>query len=239
MSAEQLLARDLMTEAVVTVPPDLPVESLARLIADRGISSAPVTSAEGRLLGIVTEADLLRRLASSGDERPGWLSAFFSGVDEQAGRYARTHGRRAQDVMTTEVVTVAPDATAGHCAQLMERHHIKRLPVVAQDGRILGVISRADLLRAVLEPPPTIATSAQERDARIRAALRHEMREQPWAHSLYAFADVRDGVVTLHGFARSDAVRRGLRAMAGRIDGVERVDDQLQDAPFLLPGEAV
>ena len=144
----------------------------------------------------------------------------------------------ARDVMTGDVVSVEPDATAEHCAHLMEERRIKRLPVTA-DGRLLGVVSRADLLRAVLEPPERIGTGTQERDARIRAALRKEMREQPWAGSLYTFADVKDGVVTLHGFVRSDEVRRGMRVIAERIEGVERVEDRMEDAPFPLPGEVV
>jgi CBS domain-containing protein len=238
MGPQSLLARDLMTKDVVTVPPNTPVASLARLLADRGISSAPVTDPEGRLLGIVTEADLLRRLAGAEDAPVGWLRRLFRDPDRQAERYARTHGLEARDVMTGEVVTAEPDATAEHCAHLMEERRVKRLPVV-RDGRLAGVVSRADLLRAVLEPPARIGTEAQAHDDRIRAALRKEMRAQPWAGSLYTFADVKDGVVTLHGFVRSDELRCGLRVLAARVAGVERVEDRMEDAPLPLPGEFV
>ncbi len=234
MAPNSLRARDLMTTEVVTVPPATPATSLARLLADRGISAAPVTDAEGRLLGIVTEADLLRRLAGAEDKPAGWLRRLFRDPDRQAEQYARTHGMEARDVMTDEVVSVEPDATAEHCAHLMEERRVKRLPVV-RDGRLAGVVSRADLLRAVLEPPARIGTEAQAHDDRIRAALRKEMRAQPWAGSLYTFADVENGVVTLHGFVRSEEVRRGLRVLASRIEGVERVED----APLPLPGEFV
>ena len=239
MPAEHLLARDLMTREVVTVPAGMPATSLARLLGDRGISAVPVTDAEGRLLGIVTEADLLRRLAGAEDAPRTWLASLFRSTDEQAQHYARTHGREARDVMTTDLVTADPDATAERCAHLMERHRVKRLPVVAADGRLLGVVSRADLLRAALEPPARIGTEAQARDARIRAALQAEMRGQPWADSLYTFADVGDGVVTLHGFVRSEAVRRGLRVLAGRVEGVERVEDRMELAPIVLPGHVI
>lgn len=238
MGAIPLLARDLMTEQVATVPPDMPVASLARLLADRGVSSVPVADARGRLLGIVTEADLIRRLAGAEDKPTAWLLRRFRSADRQAERYARTHGRYARDVMTEDLVTVDEDATAEHCAHLMEEHGIKRLPVV-RDGHLVGVVSRADLLVALLEPPEGIGAAAQDRDGRIRAALRAEMREQPWADSLYTFADVADGVVTLHGFVRSEAVRRGLRVLAGRIEGVARVDDRMEDAPSVLLGEIV
>ena len=96
-----LFARDLMTREVVTVRPDLPVTALARLLAERGISSVPVTRASGELLGIVTEADLLRRLASQEDKPTGWFGRLFGDVNAQAERYARTHGLLAQDLMTT------------------------------------------------------------------------------------------------------------------------------------------
>ena len=238
MAADRLFARDLMTTEFVTVPPATPATSLARLLADRGISAVPVSDPEGRLLGIVTEADLLRRLARAEDKPVGWLRRLFRDPDRQATEYARTHGLEARDVMTEDLVTVEPDATAEHCAHLMEERRVKRLPVVS-DGRLVGLVSRADLLRAVLEPPARIGEGAQERDARIRAALRKEMREQKWAGSLYTFADVKDGVVTLHGFVRSDAIRRGLRVLAERVDGVERVEDRMEEAPRPLPGEFV
>ncbi|MDB5383637.1 MAG: hypothetical protein JWO26_3269 [Rhodospirillales bacterium] len=237
MGIKSLLARDLTTTEVVTVPPSMPVTSLARLLADRGISSAPVTSPEGKLLGIVTEADLLRRLAGAEDAPVSWLRGLFGNAERQADTYARTHGLVAADVMTKDVITVAPDATAEHCAHLMEEHRIKRLPVV-QEGRLLGIVSRADLLRVVLEAPER-AGSSQTADASIRAALRAELRDQPWAGSLYAASEVKDGVVTLFGFVQSDAVRRGRCVLAGRIQGVVRVDDKMINSPGLLPGEFV
>ena len=237
MSVETLLARDLKTSEVVTVPPNMPVTSLARLLADRGLSSVPVTAPDGKLLGIVTEADLLRQLAGPKDAPESWLLSIFRDASKQADNYARTHGRVAQDIMTKDVVSVSPEASAQICASLMEQHRIKRLPVV-WEGRLVGVVSRADLLRVILEPPARIGTS-QSTDAAIRTALHAELRDQAWAGSLYASSDVEDGVVTLVGFVRTDALRRGLCVLAGRIQGVVRVDDQMIDAPPFLPGQFV
>ena len=239
MNFESLVAGDLKTADVVTVPPSMPISSLARLLADRGISSAPVTTPEGKLLGIVTEADLLRRLAGREDAPVGWLRSRFRDVDKQAESFARTHGMVAQDVMTKDVLTVAPDATAERCAQLMEEHGIKRLPVVSE-GRLVGMVSRADLLRAIFEPPARVgAGPGLGNDATIRSALRRELRSQAWASSNYTSSVVKDGVVTLNGFVRSEAVRRALLVLAGRIEGVIRVEDQLMEAPFFLPGEYI
>lgn len=237
MSKTSLTAQDLMTTAVVSVRPTMPVASLARLLADRGISSVPVTDAQGKLLGIVTEADLLRRLAGKDDAPVGWFRRLIGDTEGQAERYARTHGLEARDVMTTTLVTVGPEASAEHCAHLMEEHRIKRLPVL-EDGRLVGLIARADLLGTLLAEPEKIHT-ATSRDARIRAALRSEMKDQPWANSMYMFADVEGGVVTLYGFCRSDAVRRAMRVMAARIEGVTEVKDQMEDAPLALVGDMI
>lgn len=234
MLENSLYARDLLTADVVTAPPGMPVTSLARLLADRGISSTPVVDDHGTLLGIVTEADLLRRLVGTEHTLLSWLRSLVASADQQATQYARTHGLAVRDVMTQDLVTVGPDATAEQCARLMEQRHVKRLPVV-EDGRLVGIVSRADLLRAVLEAPPRIATKTEPRDDRIRSALRSEMLDQPWATTLYATTDVEDGVVTLNGTIHSDAMRRGLRVLAERIAEVERVDDRLVVAPQLFP----
>jgi CBS domain-containing protein len=238
MTPSSLAARDLMTAEVVSVPPDTPVSALARMLAERGFSAVPVTDKAGSLLGIVTEADLLRRVAAVDEKPVGWLRRLFANVNAEAENYARTHGRTAADIMTRDVVAAGPDDTAEHCARVMEEKRIKRLPVV-KDGRLLGIVSRADLLHAALTVPARIGTADAGKDARIRAALRREMHEQPWAGSLYIFTDVKDGVVSLRGYVHSPDVRRAMKIMAERIDGVVRVEDEMEDAPAILPGEIV
>jgi CBS domain-containing protein len=140
-------ARELMTAEVVTIPPELPVIRIALLLCEHGISAVPVVGADGRLLGIVAEADLLRRMASACDRPRSWLATLFSNPATAADRYARTHGFTAEEVMTVEVVTAAPDSPASRIAALMARHRIGRLPVVER-GRLCGIVSRGDLLRA-------------------------------------------------------------------------------------------
>lgn len=226
-------AGGLMTMTVVTVPASMPVASLAGLLADRGISSVPVVDAEGRILGIVTECDLLRHLASPEDTPTSWLHKLISGRDMQAKHYARTHGLLARDVMTSPVISVDTDATAAHCAALMEQHRIKRLPVL-RNGMLVGVVSRADLLRAVCA---TAAADDPTADAHIAGAINLAMREQQWSSSLYTFASVTDGVATLDGFVRSDDVRQGVNAIVANVPGVRRVSDHMQKSPLVLPGE--
>ena len=225
-----LTARDLMTPDVVTVPPDSPVIAVARLLSERGISAVPVLDARGRLLGIVTEADLIRRLAGEADRPAGWLRGLFADPAAQADRYARTHGITASDVMTERVVTVDETASAAEVAHLMEDKGIRRV-LVMREGRLRGLVSRADLLRALVAPPQAASGLSDER---IRTAVLAAMRREPWADTFYTMVEVADGVVTFHGFMRTEAVKRGLRVLAENVPGVARVVDDTRPMPSYL-----
>lgn len=225
-----LTARDLMTPDVVTVPPETPVLAMARLLADRGISAVPVVDGQGKLLGIVTEGDLIRRLAGEEDRPQSWLASLFADPAQQAERFARTHGSTAQDVMTQSVVAVPPDTPASRIAHLMEEHSIRRV-LVTEEGRLRGLVSRADLLRALVAPPHEDASCPDER---IRRAVLAGMRKEPWADTFYTMVEVRDGVVEFHGFSRSEAVKRALRVLAENVPGVKRVEDKTQPMPVYL-----
>lgn len=225
-----LRARDLMTPDVVTVPPETPVLTIARMLADRGISATPVVDPQGQLLGIVTEADLIRRLAGQEDKPAGWFASLFASPEQDAVRYARTHGVTARDVMTADVVTVDPDMLASAVAHLMEDRGIRRV-MVTQEGRLKGIVSRADLLRALVAPPQE---GGDLSDDRIRRAVLAAMKKEPWADTFYTMVDVHDGVVEFHGFSRSAAVQRGLRVLAENVPGVKGVQDNTQPMPAYL-----
>ncbi|MCS6891932.1 MAG: CBS domain-containing protein [Rhodovarius sp.] len=225
-------ARDLMSTGLLTFPPDAPVETIAAALAERGVSGAPVVDADGRLLGIVTEGDLLRRLSARAEQPRGWLRALFANPAAEAERFVRAEGRRARDVMTTDLVTVSEDATAEEIAHLMETRGIKRVPVLSE-GRLVGIVSRADLLRALLSSPAQ--ASGPRSDAEIRRDLMAALRRQPWYDAYHVLAEVQGGVVTLHGFCSSPAVERALRVLAEGIPGVKRVElDLAPPPPFLL-----
>ncbi len=226
-----LTARDLMTIDVVTVPPETPVVAMARLLADRGISAVPVLDKDGAVKGIVTEADLIRRLAGEADKPSGWLSNLFADPAEQAKRYARTHGATAADVMTEDLVTVDEDISATRIAALMEERNIRRVLVV-REGRLRGLVSRADLLRALVAPPSR--SEGELSDERIRVAVLAAMRKEPWTDTFYTLLEVKDGVVEFHGFMRSEAVRRGLRVLAETVPGVKGVVDKTEMMPVYL-----
>jgi CBS domain-containing protein len=224
-----MLVRELMTTGVATVPPDTPVGAVVHLLADRGVSGVPVVDAGGALLGMVTEGDLLRRLALPDEPRHGWFRALFDDQDRAAERYARAYGATARDVMTAELLTVAEDATAGHAARLLEERKVRRLPVL-RDGRLVGVVSRSDLLRALLIPAPG-GLAATATDEAIRAAIALRMRQEAWASAPHLSFEVKDGVVEFHGFHRSDAARRAVSALAGDVPGVVRVVDHATEMP--------
>ena len=132
--------------------------------------------------------------------------------------------------MTEDLVTVEESTTAGHIAHMMEDRGIRRVLVV-QQGRLRGIVSRADLLRALVSPP---RVQGELSDDRIRRAVLAAMRKEPWADTFYTMVEVKDGVVEFHGFSRSEAVQRGLRVLAENIPGVKGVTDNTQPMPIYL-----
>ncbi|MBE9604504.1 CBS domain-containing protein [Acetobacteraceae bacterium H6797] len=219
-----------MTPDVVTVPPETPVLAVAHLLAERGISAVPVVGPDGTLQGIVTEADLIRRLAGAEDRPAGWLTKMFGDQNSMADRYARTHGATAAEIMTGTVTSVGPEAPVSSIAHLMEEKGIRRV-VVLREGKLAGIVSRADLLRALVAPP---VEDGEYSDVRIRRAVLAKMRREPWADTFYTLVEVKGGVVTLHGFSRSAAVQRGLKVLAEGVPGVKSVVDQTQPMPAFL-----
>src|SRR5271165_4824600 len=166
-------ASDVMTRNIFSVRPDARVAEAIRTMLDKQISGLPVIDEAGRLVGILTEGDLLRR-GETGTERqrPRWLEILM-GPGRLAGEYVRTHGRKVDGIMTRDLVSVAPDTPLKEVVELMERHRIKRVPVL--DGDVpVGILSRADLLRALLgalEEKPAPTTSDEEIRERILAEL--------------------------------------------------------------------
>jgi len=164
-------AMDVMTTDVITVDPETTVQALATLLAERGISGAPVVDASGRLVGIVSEGDLLHR-AEIGTarrhrerRRSWWLDHFAA---ELARDYVKSHGRTVKDIMTRDVVTVTEDTDLGEVAALLEAKRIKRVPVT-RDGKVIGIISRANLVRALAATKGAPPREGEDDDRTIRA----------------------------------------------------------------------
>lgn len=226
-----MLARDLMTPSPVTIPPEAPVTAVAELLARRGISAVPVVDADGKPLGIVTEGDLIRRLAHQPPGPLGWFLDIFRDPQPLAQRYLKAHGMVAREVMTTPLVTVGEEATAEDISRLMEKHRIRRV-LVEREGVLVGVVSRADLLRAVLRAAQP--DSARLEDKAVLQGVLAAFREQPWTDTFWVFPDVAEGRVTLYGFARSDVMREGLKRLAAGVPGVRAVEDRMTPMPVVI-----
>ena len=227
-------ARDIMTTDPITVPPETPIGAVAALMAEHNIPGLPVLDADGRLVGLVTDGDLMRRLSAKEDKPASFFAALLGANADQAMAYARAHGRRVRDVMSTDLATVPEDATVEEVAHILETKRIRRVPVV-RDGRLVGVVSRADLLRAVMAP---VGSGAEEEasDPRIRRGIYAAMREQPWISTRFVFPMVKDGVVTFHGFLGSQQAMTALRVLAEGVPGVKEVRFDTAPPPSLMVG---
>src|SRR4051812_337994 len=221
-----------MTTSLAVVPPEMPVAGVAQLLASRGISAVLVVDAESNLRGLVTEGDLIRRLAEEKRGPLGWFLALFGDSRKLAERFAKAHGAKAEDVMTRELITVNESTDVEDIARLMEKHQIRRVPVL-RDGKLAGIVSRADLLRAVLAPPAA-APAAEATDSAVLRKVIAAMREQPWVDTFYVYPDVKQGRVTFYGFHRSPDARRALQVLAGEVPGVKGVEDKTEPMPFFL-----
>jgi CBS-domain-containing membrane protein len=216
---------DIMTADVLSVPPDESVVTAAQLMLQKRISGLPVIDNGGKLIGIVTEGDFLRRSETgTRRQRPRWIE-FFMGPGRLADEYVRLSGRKVSDVMTHEVQTVAPDAPLEQIVRLMERHRIKRVPVV-DNGKVVGIVTRANLLHAVASFAQEIAPLSPE-DSAIRERLLAALKDQPWAPVTAVHVTVRNGVVQLSGVITDERQRQALRVAAENIPGVKNVEDTI------------
>jgi len=220
-----LQARDILQPRVVTVPDSATVQTAVRLMLQHHVSGLPVVDAKNALVGMVTEGDFLRR-AEIGTQKhhSRWLE-FILGAGRLADEYRQSHTRHVRDVMTTEVISVEENAGAADIVRLMEKHRIKRLPVV-RGKDLVGIISRADLLRAFGHAARPIS-SAPQTDKAIRDAIVAEIRQQSWGAGNSANVVVHDGVVELHGAILDERERLALRVMAENTPGVKKVEDHL------------
>ena len=224
-------ARDMMTTAVVTVAPDTPVAEIASLLLKHRISAVPVASEDGRVLGIVSEGDLLHRPENGTDLARSWWLQAFTDSETLAREYAKTHGRRAADVMSRHVVSVAEDADAGQIAALLDSRRIKRVPVV-RNGRLVGIVSRADLLRSLIARRNGSGTEWLADDRAIHDAILRRARAEPWAEIVMLNVVVHDGDVELWGIVSSEEQRNAMRVLAEGVPGVGSVRDSLQVMPL-------
>jgi CBS-domain-containing membrane protein len=182
------------------------------------------------VVGIVTEGDLLRRVETGTQRRHSHWLEFLIAPGRLAREYTDANARNVGEVMSAEVVSVTPQEALPEVIRLMEHHHVKRLPVI-EAGRLVGIVSRANLVRALLhslaEPPGKPAGDAVAGDAEIRDRIVAEIARQPWGPRASVDVRVKDGAVELYGTITDERERTALRVLAENQPGVKTVLDHL------------
>ncbi|CAA7614365.1 CBS domain-containing protein [Magnetospirillum sp. UT-4] len=217
-------ASEVMTSDVATVSPDTPLTTIAELLLSRHISGVPVVDSGGTLVGVVSEADLMWRAGGEGTEHRSWWAGLLAGRPLQAADFIRTHGTRAADIMSRDLITVAEDTPIEDVVDLFERRRVKRVPVV-RGGRVVGIVSRSDLIKtlALQRPPGDSLVDDRLLQDRLQALL----AAQPWLDIARVNAVVENGTARLSGLVGSDTERRALHVAARSIAGIRSVEDNL------------
>jgi len=231
-----MLIKDIMTKNVVTVTPETRIEEIARLFLDHHISGVPVLTADGELAGLVSEGDLMRRVADPDTPRRSWWLELFTGNETGAADYVKAHGRQARDVMTQEVITVPEDMSIGNAAVLFEKNRIKRIPVL-RDGKLVGIISRSNLLQGLAMAPALPEPS--EDDRVIQARIHEALADVPGIQVSLVNVLVKDGIAGIYGVVESDFEATAIRLAAEEAAGEGNVDIQLGRFPAWSYGYGV
>jgi CBS domain-containing protein len=224
-------ARDIMVTPVITVEENATVRHLADILVTKRISAVPVVDSAGKLVGIVSEGDLMRRVETGTERGYSWWLRMFLGDKPIAADYVKSHSVRVGDVMTQHVVTADPETTLTEIADLFEEKGIKRVPIVSKGGDLVGIVSRANIIQAIASAQPALEISPS--DTTIRQKLLDELNKQPWAHTFRLSIIVRNGIVDLWGAVGSDQERKALLVLAEAIPGVVMVNDHLIRDPII------
>lgn len=220
-------ARDVMAAPAIAVTADTPVRRIAALLLEHRISAVPVITEDGRLSGIVSEGDLIRRAESGPLRERSWWLRLLADEDEQARDYLKTHGKRASEVMTANVLSVEENTAIADIAALLEKHRVKRVPVM-HGGKVVGIVSRANLLHALAAMPAPPPTRLEERELRERVLT--ELRNAG-LEGTSVNAVVSSGVVELWGAASSEAKLKAARLAVRNAAPSHRVEDHLTALP--------
>ena len=229
-----MIAKDIMTKDVHMIAPDADVRAAARIMAEAGVSALPVVDASQALLGIVSEGDLVRRAELRTARRRSWWLELFTTPETMAKDYIKEHAPKVREVMSSPVISIAERTPLAEIARLLERHGIKRVPVLS--GRaVTGIVSRADLVKALArqtsEPP------AETSDGAIRNTFLQRYRAQPWAPAGGGIGfSVSGGVVVLSGLVNAKEQKDALAVMAETIPGVVKVENEIRVLPYLPVG---
>jgi CBS domain-containing protein len=220
----------VMTKNVVSISSDATIFEAAERLVGSGVSAMPVVDSTGRMVGLISEADLVRRAEIGTEPHKSWFGRIFADKTTAANEYVALHARRVTDAMSKPVVTVEEDDTLHHVADLMGKHNIKCLPVVKNGDRLIGMVTRASLLRALLGRDLK-ASISQPSDDQIRQEVEAVVAEHLWTSPWPTNVVVDAGVVHLWGHVPSDAAADAYRVAAENVRGVKRVENHLRALP--------
>jgi CBS domain-containing protein len=226
MEEVAMFAADVMTHDVVTVHTDTTVQEIAEILLAKGISGVPVVDAAGALVGIVSEGDLIHRVENDTERRRSWWLQLFADRERLARDFIKSHARKAGDVMTRGVVTVKPDTTLAEISALLDKHRIKRVPVV-DDCKIVGIVSRGNLLKALVRMGDAEPRAAAVSDKSLHDNVLAQLQANAWAGASQVTVEVDDGIVQLWGVVNSEAEKNAIRVLAEATAGVQGVTNNL------------
>jgi CBS domain-containing protein len=221
---KMLMAKDVMTADVITVAPDTTIRAVAELLVTQGVSGVPVLD-KGVLVGIVTEGDLLHRAEIGTTARPvSWWSRIFKNKAVLAAEYSREHSTRVVDVMTKNVATVEESTPIADIADLLTQRSVRRVPVT-RGGKVVGIVSRANIVRALAATANLPRSACEADDETIRQQIQLALRDEAWPSASTPNFTVKNGAVSFWGTVESDAERGALRVLCENIPGVQKVED--------------
>ena len=221
-------AKDVMTKRVISVQPDTGVREVAKRLIEHAISGVPVVDQAGRLAGIISEGDLMRRPESETEHHRAWWLRMLLSPEQKAAEYVKTHGRCAADVMTKRVVTVAEGTTLEQVADLLQKHRIKRAPVMRGD-KMVGIVTRADLLHGLIARQAGHAPSAS--DNQIKAAIERAW-DQAGVDARFLNMVVTGGVVHVWGVVGTEQEKDAVRVAAHGAPGVKKAQLNVDAMPM-------
>jgi CBS domain-containing protein len=218
-------AADVMTRNIATIGPEATVAEAAELMTQHDVSALPVVDAHKQLVGIISEADLIRREEIGTQINHTWWIEAMIPAATRAAEFAKSHGKRVNEVMSQEVITATEDTPLAKIAGILEHHRIKRVPIV-HDNKLVGIVSRANLIQA-LASAALVPAVVHDGDRRIRKHLLSRLEEQSWTDFGSRNVVVTGGKVHLWGLVGSPAERKALIAIAEGVPGVTEVVDEM------------
>lgn len=213
-------ARDIMSSPVHTIRTDTSIIDIAALMATHRISGVPVVDDEGRMIGIVSETDLLHRAETGTERKRKWWISLFLDADMRARDYIKTHGHTAADLMSRFVISVPHDASLAAVADMLDVNNLKRVPVL-ENGRLIGMITRGDLVRAVADAG-AMSQAPQREPAALQKAINEQLGRQSWLNAAFVNVIVTDTTVEIWGYVPSEDQRKALLILVKEMAGTSR-----------------